>query len=214
MAHQVLAWEWLEQPGLDVAVLSRGADGAREVAGRVVTSWERALMDMRYSLRCDAGWLVQSAQLRVEQNGAVRELELRRNGDGWWVDGQRRPDLADARDIDIMGTPLTNTLPIQRLAWEPGMSRDFLMAYVRLPDLVVLPARQRYTALAGQDTQAGTLRRFRYEQPPPGTAQQAGPTLESGYHTLDSGFSAELEVDAEGLVIRYPPYWRRAGYPA
>lgn len=210
MERQVIAWEWLERPGLDVAVLARGANGTREVAGRVVTSWDSSVMDLRYALACHAGWSVQTAELRLELNGATRELKMQRRGDGWWIDGQHRSDLAAAHDIDIMGTPLTNTLPIQRVAWKPGTSRDFLMAYVRLPDLEVLPARQRYTALAVNDRVG---RRFRYELLPK-TSGPANEAQQSSYHSLDSGFSAELEVDDEGLVLRYPPYWRRFGQAA
>ena len=60
------------------------------------------------------------------------------------------------------------------------------MAYVDVPELKVVPARQRYASLAplaGNDV-------YRYE-------------------SIDSGFCADLSVDSEGLVIDYPPIWRR-----
>jgi hypothetical protein len=185
----MIAWEWLKEPGLEVAQLSRGADGAQQLAGHVVAGWESQLMELRYTLRCDAGWRFNSAEIRLQWQGTARTLSLTRGPGGWRVDGQPRPDLAAAEDIDLMGTPLTNTLPIQRLAWQPGQSREFVMAYVRLPDLAVLPVSQRYTALAGDG------RRFRYE----------------GLH---SGFTAEISVDAQGLVLDYPPFWRRLGREA
>jgi uncharacterized protein len=208
MERQLVAWEWLERPGLDVAVLARGADGTRDVEGRVITSWDSGLMDLRYALRCDDNWSVQTAELRVELNGAIRQRSMQRRAEGWWIDEQHRPDLAAAHDIDIMGTPLTNALPIQREAWEPGASRDFVMAYVRLPDLEVLPARQRYTFAAKAAAGRVAERRLPDCSSVPATARQFR------YQSLDSGFTAELEVDEQGLVLRYPPYWRRLGHAA
>ena len=29
------------------------------------------------------------------------------------------------------------------------------------------------------------------------------------YRSLSSGFTADLTVDADGLVVEYPPFWRR-----
>jgi hypothetical protein len=109
-----------------------------------------------------------------------------------------------------MGTPLTNTLPIQRLPWTPGQSRDFTMAYIRLPDLNVQPVRQRYTAGTAGDPR---LRAFRYQMLPSDARGQEAASTER-YHSAGSGFSAQLLVDPDGLVLHYPPYWRRAGFPA
>ena len=96
-----------------------------------------------------------------------RTLELDRAEDGGWiVDGRARPDLAPCRDIDIMVTPFTNSLPIRRLAWVPDAVQVIEAAYIRLPD------------------------RFRYRN-------------------LASGFTAELAVDGDGLVLDYPGVWRR-----
>ncbi len=96
--------------------------------------------------------------------------------------------------------PLTNTLPLRRSAWTPGQRRDFTMAYIRLPELVVVPVAQRYTALEQGH--------FRYELGA-GRLVRGGPSDAPGYHRVDDGFTAELEVDADGFVLHYPPYWRR-----
>jgi hypothetical protein len=85
-----------------------------------------------------------------------------------------------------MATPFTNTLPIRRLTWQPGDSAELNMVYVKLPTLEVVPTPQQYTCLeSGPD---GGL--YRYE-------------------SVTSGYTNELPVDAEGLVIDYPGIWRR-----
>jgi hypothetical protein len=93
--------------------------------------------------------------------------------------------LAGCVDVDVSLTPATNTLPIRRLGLldlAVGESREVTAAWVDFPALSVEPLPQRYTRLAG--------RRFDYE---------------SGGGT----FRTELEVDDAGLVVAYPPFWRR-----
>ena len=102
--------------------------------------------------------------------------------------GQPRPDLAGCVDIDINCTPLTNTLPIRRLAWSPGDAHDLDVAYVSVPELEIKPARQRYTLL---DTD--------------------GPGGQSGYRYESGPFRSDLRVDRDGWVTDYPGIWSRVG---
>jgi hypothetical protein len=93
--------------------------------------------------------------------------------------------LAGCVDVDISITPSTNTLPIRRLGLldlAVGEARDVTAAWVSFPDLSVQALPQRYTRLAPG--------RFAYE---------------SG----GGSFRTELEVDDAGLVVSYPPFWRR-----
>jgi len=55
------------------------------------------------------------------------------------------------------------------------------MAYIRIPDLAVARAGQEYTRLDATH--------FRYL-------------------SLSSGFTADLDFDADGLVKNYPAIWR------
>ena len=97
------------------------------------------------------------------------------------------PELDGCIDVDISATPFTNTLPIRRLGLEPGESEELAVTYVRVPELLVGAERQRYSCLEAQAN--GELYRF---------------------EALPSGFTAELPIDAEGLVIDYPGLFRRA----
>ncbi|HZA22643.1 MAG TPA: putative glycolipid-binding domain-containing protein, partial [Dehalococcoidia bacterium] len=64
---------------------------------------------------------------------------------------------------------------------------DSLENLIRVPELLVGAERQRYGCLEDQ-TDSGHYR----------------------FEALPSGFTAELPVDAEGLVIDYPGLFRRA----
>jgi hypothetical protein len=79
-------------------------------------------------------------------------------------------------------SPVTNTLPIRRLKLAVGEDALVTAAWVKFPELTVSPLRQRYARLAEN--------LYRYD-------------------SLESGFTAELMVDADGLVVEYGSIWRR-----
>ena len=93
-----------------------------------------------------------------------------------------------AEDIDIEITPFTNSLPVRRLNLAAGESAEIEAAYVAFPELTVGPARQRYSCL---ERAGPTGSRYRYENPA-------------------SGFTAELELDRDGLVLDYPALFQRS----
>jgi uncharacterized protein len=119
-------------------------------------------------------------RLHVEVAG-VGSLELRNDGKGTWAGVPNAAELEGALDCDLAFSPLTNLMPVRRhrLHEHPG-SVDFAMAWVSLPDLNVHRAEQRYEHVA------------------PGRVRYSS-----------DGFVAELELDADGLVVVYPGLARR-----
>lgn len=174
-----IVWEWLDRPGLEHLSLDMGP-AAVTAHGLVLVQLGPAPIRVAYELALDGGWTFRRARLTVDRDKAI---DIAHTEDGaWTVDGRARPDLAGCIDIDIMVTPFTNSLPIRRLVFEPDQPQTILAAYIRLPDLTVEPAAQDYTQLGPN--------RFRYR-------------------SQSSGFTAELTVDSDGLVVDYPPIWRR-----
>ena len=174
-----IVWEWLDRPGIEHLSLEMGPE-AITARGLVLVQLGSAPIRVDYEVELDGAWTFQRARLTADRD---RGLDIARGPDGAWVvDGRARPDLAGCIDIDIMVTPFTNSLPIRRLGFEPDRPQTILAAYIRLPDLAVEPAAQDYT--------------------------QLGPTR-FRYRSQSSGFTAELTVDADGLVVDYPPIWRR-----
>ena len=179
----MIAWEWLDRPGLEVLDLAVGADGVH-AQGVVVAELEGATLRLRYRVECDAQWRFRAAEIALGDGDARRACVVSCTPDGEWiVHGVARPDLSGCEDIDIMATPFTNTLPIRRLV--PQSAVELRVAHVRLPGLDVRPAEQEYAPLGPG--------RFRYRN-------------------LDNSFAAELTVDTQGLVTRYGNIWRRFGW--
>jgi uncharacterized protein len=156
----------------------------------------------RYELYTDENWATVRLDVSAEGAGWLRGAKLERAAGRWRVvtaeqgdldaalraagiatsapmPGIENPDLlAEALDVDLGGSPLTNTLPLRRLGM---VTSTVTVAWVLLPSLAVVPAKQSYTPV-----EAG---RVRYSS---------------------GSFAAELEVDDEGYVIRYPGMAQRA----
>lgn len=173
------AWE-SSDAGLEHVEISP-ADGGIDVAGMVIGRSDDAKFALAYRLSIDSDWRIREARLKT---AAGRGLHLESNGQGtWWENGTEREDLQGCIDIDIQATPLTNTLPIRRLAPKRGETVDIRLCYVDVPELKTSPREQRYTAI-----EPGAL--FRFESP-------------------SHDFTADLPVDEDGFVLDYPGLFRR-----
>jgi hypothetical protein len=133
-----------------------------------------------YELQTGTGFVTESLVVEATGPGWQRSLDLRRDETGAWdVDGLD----ATALDCDLGFSPLTNLMPIlrHRLHEQPG-AEVFTMAWVSVPDLAIHAAPQRYTHIR------------------PGVVR---------FESLDSDFTAELELDADGVIVFYPRLARR-----
>jgi hypothetical protein len=114
--------------------------------------------------------------LRLDGRG-IGALELR-------VDRGRLP----AHGAGHGYSPLFNSTPVLRdgLLAEGAPARDYLMAWVSVPDLTVTPSRQRYEPLGRE----GDLTIVRYTN-------------------LDSGYTAKVSFDGDGFVVEYEDFLKR-----
>jgi len=180
-------WSPVDTPGLEHLRLTINASEIVADGEIITTQFDDRPLRIDYWIQCDARWRVR--QLRVSAEGSEPlAIILASDGNGHWTDenGTSRSDLDGCIDIDIMATPFTNTLPIRRLEWQPGASAELNVVYVTLPTLEVVSTPQRYTCLESRPD--GGL--FRYE-------------------SVTSGYTNELPVDGDGLVIDYPGIWQR-----
>jgi hypothetical protein len=155
----------------------------------------------RYELQTDPEWVTTRFDVSAEGAGWARTLRLELAAGRWrattseqgnldavlaaagharaGLPGTEDPDLLyGAFDVDLTGSPLTNTLPIRRLNLlkaEPGVAHRISVAWVIVPSLEVVQADQIYTPLG-----EGVIR-FATET-----------------------FSADIVVDDDGFVADYP----------
>ncbi|GAA2315202.1 hypothetical protein GCM10010234_70810 [Streptomyces hawaiiensis] len=170
-----ITWEVFASKGFETAWVEPG-DGVLRARGRAVGTDPEPYW-ISYELETAEGFVTRRLSVAAETGAGSRALDLRHDGHGrWTANGDPLPDLDGALDCDLGLCPLTNTMPVLRHALHrtPG-EREFLMAWVSVPDLTVRPSRQTYTHLG------------------PGRAR---------YSSGD--FRSDLEFDDEGYVLDYP----------
>jgi hypothetical protein len=179
---RIVRWSAWEGSDAGLEHLTLRPEGESLVArGVAIGTIDGEAFGLSYRIAIDAAWHVREMSV-VTANG--RELRLESDGVGTWRRaGLSDPALSGCIDVDLQATPFTNTLPIRRLDLQTGQSAAIPVVYVNVPSLAVERLNQRYTAL-----EPGRLVRF---------------------EGLDTGFTADLPVDPDGLVTDYPGLFRR-----
>jgi uncharacterized protein len=183
---RVVAWKNLLINGADYCALWHTAEGWLLKGTVVGVLKDQRPMLANYEIYCDDNWLTHRVQVERTIGKETKTLSLNVESRGLWrSSGQELPEVRGCLDVDLAVTPATNTLPIRRLDLSVGKSEPVIAAWVKFPELTVQPLSQRYTRLA-KDT-------YRYES--------------------NTGFSAEIVVDDQGLVTTYPGGWERVAAP-
>jgi uncharacterized protein len=191
-----LVWTGVEEWLTESAAVDLGADGMSATGTQLGAEPDPYRVDYRLET---PDFVTRELDLTATADGWRRHLLLRHDGTGAWVaevedqgevpggpwDGSL-PDLSEARDIDIQYSPLTNTMPILRHGFQREGSGDLVMAFVTTPSLRVEASPQRYEHV--RTTENGSLVR---------------------YISRDGDFTADLELDADGLLEFYPRLARR-----
>jgi hypothetical protein len=95
--------------------------------------------------------------------------------------GRAVGELAHALDCDLGFSPLFNTMPVLRHRMHAGgESRDFVMTWISVPDLIVRRSDQRYTPLG-----------------------------DGRVNFASDDFSADIHFDDHGLVRLYEDFLER-----
>jgi hypothetical protein len=182
LTARLICWRRIDVVGLELLALHVRTSQMRAESTVLCVEDDAFRLDHFWQLTSD--W--RALSLRVERLDAHghETLVLERDGTGWRVNGEPRPDLAGAEEPDLSVTPFCNTFAIRRVPASPGASLTLDVAYVNGHDLSVARSRQRYEYQAPG--------RFRY--------------IDLG---LSKGFEADVRVDEVGLVERYEHLFER-----
>lgn len=175
-------WRRIDTVSLEHCRISRAAEFI-SLQGSVLTAADGEPLRADYLIHCDLDWVTRAVHVQTLHGGVSNRLELQRDPSGSWSrGGEALPELDGAIDVDLSITPATNTLPIRRLELIVGSEAVVDAAWIRFPHLTVERLTQRYLR-TGECS-------YRYE---------------SG----GGSFTAELEVDDEGIIVRYGDLWDR-----
>jgi len=175
-------WQRVQGTGLERFELLQAEDGW-VLRGTILALEEQGPAQADYEIQCDAAWNTKRAEISLRDGIAERSIRLAIEDGRWYAGGDEQEAVRGSIDIDLGWSPSTNTLPIRRLGLAIGESSGLVTAaWVRFPELVLEPLPQEYERLAEQ--------RYRYS-------------------SRGGAFTAELEVDEEGVIVDYEGIWRR-----
>lgn len=215
--RRLVLWAGTDAERWEIADLDLTSGGVRAAGTQAGTDPEPYRLD--YELDASDGFVTRSLEVEVTAAAWSRHLRLMHDGNGKWgweVAGRGSCDLpapgagpelvpeqSEARDCDLGLSPLTNLMPVRRHELHrPGTAVDVLVVWVSVPDLGLRAYRQRYEHVGTHDSIHGH--------------GHGRDTQSIGYRVrfvdlgLLHGFTADLTLDADGLVVEYPELARRA----
>jgi hypothetical protein len=167
--------------GFEVAFLDL-RDARPRLRGHTSAREGPALWSVSYRIDLAEDWSTRGAVATASTAAGDRRTALARTADGrWTVDGRPRPDLDGCADVDFESSAVTNTLPLHRVGFRPGVPVPVPAAFVRAEDLRVERVEQTYTLV---DRSPGGMR--------------------FAYASATFDFACELTFDSAGLILRYP----------
>ncbi|NLU83537.1 putative glycolipid-binding domain-containing protein [Rhodococcus sp. HNM0569] len=152
-----------------------------KAAGRIIgaESSEHPAFSASYDLVTDEAGVTRRLSLRLAVAAGERQMSISRDEEGTWMvengANHQRSRFDGALDVDVVLSPLFNTLPIRRLGLhEQSEDVQVPVVYVNLLDLRVEGAALTYSS--GAD----------------------------GIHVLSPVSSSSVTVDSAGFVVDYP----------
>ena len=178
---RAILWRRIDEPGHDWARLSSHGEGW-QLSGIALFAHERAPCRLEYVVACDARWRTVSVTVTGWVGPEAIQIDITADAARRWrMNGQEQPAVAGCLDVDLAFTPATNLLPIRRLGLAVGERAEVRAAWLRFPGLGFELLEQVYHHVAP----------FGYR-----------------YESNGGSFTADLEVDAAGFVVRYPGLWQ------
>jgi hypothetical protein len=137
----------------------------------------------------DANWNILRYRIRARVDGTTRRVRIgeksrifvrRAPDDTWTLNGTSVPEVTGAKDIDLSFTPATHTLPIRRLKLGVGDEAEIKVARLDLGNECLMPQQLVFRRIS----------------------QNAYECL-----TTETGTTAHLTVDAQGIVRIHKGHW-------
>lgn len=177
-------WSPTDKSGLEYLNLRQTETGFA-AESTILRIQDGAPFYIEYKISGDEKWRVNNVSIQ-QRDGEKKAIKLSANGTGNWTDedGERLKEFDGCIDVDISATPFTNTLPIRRRKLAVGDSAEISVVYFLIPEMTAQRSFQRYTRLEKN--------LFKFEE-----------------NGIFNGFSANLEIDEDGLINDYPELFKR-----
>ena len=180
MNEQSILWRRIDTAGHEAARIY-GDDDGWYLDGAAIFLHEGNPCRLEYLIECDAEWRTTTATIDGWVGDEVIAHEIVVSEDGiWYVDEIEIKAVEGCVDIDLNFSPITNLLPMRRLALAGGESKTVTAAWLRFPSFELERLDQTYTRLD---------------------------EITVKYESRGGEFVRTLKVNSDGLVLEYPDYW-------
>jgi hypothetical protein len=173
-------WRRLDRPGHDAALLQRRDDGWL-LQGAAAFVHEAGPATVAYQVEVDSTWRTKRGRLSGFLGARTFQHDIRRDGDGWRLDGLVVGGLEHLVDLDYAFTPATNVLQMRRVILPLGQKINLPVAWFDLDSASLTELPQSYER-RGEASYWYVARTVPYE--------------------------ALLEFASNGFVRSYPGLWR------
>jgi uncharacterized protein len=179
----MLTWQAEDGHGFEGARLHHTAGLGFRALGRLIRADPEGEFTASYRAVVREDGSIERVSVTSATAERERHLTINRTEDGYWLldtgSGGTRAEFRGAVDVDLAGCVLFNALPIRRLGLHREAGEHAIpMVYVSMPDLEVYLVEQRYRTVSAGDAAVVEF--------------------------SSDGFTSELQVDSEGVVLAYP----------
>jgi uncharacterized protein len=174
------AWEQLDRLGRDAASL-RSSGGGWLLQGATTFDHDGGSAAVAYQVEVGARWVTKRGLISGFLGDKTIQHEIRRDDQGWTLNGVAVEGLEHLVDLDYGFTPATNVLQLSRLALKPGQRAEVPVVWFDLDSASLVELPQTYERRSEAS--------YWYEAP-----------------TVP--YRALLEIAPNGFVQSYPELWR------
>jgi hypothetical protein len=180
----MLTWQADDGHGFEGTRLNLGAGHGFRALGRLIRAEAEGDFTASYRLVVREDGTVERLSVTSATASRERHLTINRTEDGYWLldtgSGGARAEFGGAVDIDLAGSVVFNALPVRRMGLHHEAGEHAIpMVYVSLPELEVSLVEQHYRTVSTAD--GSSVVEFRQDD-----------------------FTADLRLDADGMVVSYP----------
>ena len=154
--------------------------GELTIISSVIVGFHKGLTyRLRYTIEVNADWQTLQCDIITEVDGQLQNYSFHNVGNSQWtMNGVLHPEFDGCTEVDISLTPLTNTLPINRLRLKVNIEAEIKVICIDVLKQEINTVRQKYRKLSADE--------YRFEN-------------------VSNDFKALIKVNAQGFVTDYPP---------
>ena len=177
-----ILWSGIEYYSLENCIVDSNS-GSVSIRSTILGLYLDKLYQVKYKIQLNPFWQTYYCLVEAQFDDEIKSFEFSKNEkEEWSLNGKYQPEFDGCLDVDIPLTPLTNSLPINRLQFKQNQEEKIDVVYIDLLENEIRRVKQKYQRISNEI--------YKYENIP-------------------NDFEAEIKVDNLGFVIDYPQLFKR-----